>query len=86
MPNHFYKVGTNKLLRHSLNANSRRNVDTHNGYGFRQQKYLSRNFYAQQKFFSSPSNIPASGKFGNVGRWVDWIDATDDPTTVVKVL
>lgn len=42
MPDNFYKVGIDKMLRHSLSANAIKNVDTHNGYGYKQQLRLSK--------------------------------------------
>lgn len=86
MPDHFYKVGVNSQLRHSLSANSLRNVDEHNAYGFRQQMKLWANEYTEKKFFISQSNTAGSGKFGNVGRLIDYITPEDDARTAAVAL
>lgn len=79
MPKQFYKVGVDAILRHSLSANAVKNVDKHNGYGFRQQLRLSHLDFYEKKFFLSSSNTPGSGRLGNIGRLIDYIDYADDP-------
>ena len=85
-PDHFYKAGVNQMLRNSLNSNSKKNVDTHNGYGYRQQLRLHKGDFKTKKFFASSSNTPASGKFGNVGRIIDYLGPHDDAERAVVAL
>lgn len=86
MPGQFYKVGIDKQLRNSMSGNSNKNVDTHNGYGYRQHLRLSHADFNKKKFFVSSSNTPGSGKFGNIGRLIDYITHEDEPTAAVVAL
>lgn len=74
------------MLRNSLAANALRNVDNHNGYGYKQQLRLSKADFEKKKFFVSSSNTPGSGKFGNIGRFIDYITYEDEPTALVEAL
>lgn len=47
---------------------------------------LNRGDFDLKKFFTSSSNTPGSGKFGNVGRLIDYIDATDEASATVVAL
>lgn len=69
-----------------MSGNSIKNVDTHNGYGYRQHLRLSHSDFNKKKFFVSSSNTPGSGKFGNIGRLIDYISHEDDPSVAVTAL
>lgn len=40
----------------------------------------------QKKFYISSSNTPQSGRYGNVGRWIDYIHYEDDITVASQAL
>ena len=86
MPGHFYKVGTDQMLRNSMSGNSVKNVDTHNGYAYRQHIRLSHADFKRKTFFISSSTTASCGRYGNIGRLIDYIAYKDDPSASVVAL